>query len=185
VRFINVVLIFVVSMVYTPVLAQTMQDLDNLSKYGLGDGKAYIYPDYEFIFSERVNIHYKDDLGYFDSDILPPMRMTKGNIYVSYNGKVYYSKIKDYRIKKIMDKYNVLIIKAVGETLVPKNIYPSKFEATFDGIDMKEFIKRVGTKALYRVQKIDEYYDKIIADNQDEFLEFIILIQGLPIFLSK
>lgn len=186
-RFINMVLIFAISMAYGPVSAQTLQDLHNLAKYRLGDGEAYIYPDYTLEFTEKVIWQYvKDGLGYPASDPLPPMRITKGNIYVSYNGKVYYSRIRDYRIKKIMDKYNILIVKVVGETLVPKNTYPHKdMVTTFDGIDIKEFIKNVETMAIYRVRKIDKYYDHIIADNQNEFFEFILFAGGLPVFLSK
>lgn len=185
-RLIGMVLIFAISMVYTPVSAQTMQDLHNIAKSRLGDGEAYIYTDIELEFAEKVILQYvKEGLGYPVSDPLPPIRITKGNIYVSYNGKVYYSRIKDYRIKKIMDKYNILIVKAVGGMLVPKNTYPSKDMMTFDGIDIKQFIKNVETKAIYRVRKIDKYYDNIIAENQDEFFEFILFAGGLPVFLSK
>jgi hypothetical protein len=186
-RFINMVLILAISMVYSPVSAQTLIDLHNLPKDKLGDGEAYIYSDFDLKFSEKVDVQYKKEgLGYAVTDPLPPLTITKENIYVSYNGKVYYSKIINYRFKKTMDKYNILVVKAVGETLVPKNTYPAKNMVTFDGIDMKEFIKNVGTNAIYRVRNIDKYYDHIIAENKDEYFEFIIFAGGwLPVFISK
>lgn len=168
------------------VQAQPFQDLQNLPKARLGNGEAYIYPDYKLEFADKVTwLYVREGLGYLVSEPLTPIRITKGNIYVSYRGKAYYSKITNYRIKKIMDKYYILIVKAVGKILVPKNICPSKDISSFDGIEIKEFIKNVGTEAVYRVQKIDEYYDKIIAVRKDEYFELIIFAAGLPIFLLR
>jgi hypothetical protein len=53
-QFINMILIFAIIMVYGPVSAQTLQDLHNLAKFRLGDGEAYIYPDYKLEFTEKV-----------------------------------------------------------------------------------------------------------------------------------
>ncbi len=150
----------------------------------MGDGEAYISIDYKIEFSKRRIIRYSEEGNGYLPDIPNDMKIN-GNIYVTCHNNIYVSKIIDYRFEKVMNKYNILIIKAIGETLVPVKLKPSQLVQSIDGIDIKEFLKNISKRAVYKTHRIDKHYLKLSAEAQDEFLEFVLFFQASPIPLIK